>query len=242
MPRYEDPRFQIVFERNPSRSFASFSRYYNHVFGDIRFRGRAVLDIGGGSGTCTFIAALLGATSVVCLEPENHGSTSGFQDGFVDLARSIHTDNTELRTDTFQEFEAPEQSYDVLILHNSINHLDEPACIDLLRSHDARQKFESYFEKLFRLARLGADLVIADCSSKNLFPMIGIPHPLAKSIEWEKHQPPEVWAEMLQNAGFSDPIIRWTAYASLGRLGEIALGNRLGAFLTTGHFVLRMKR
>ena len=111
-----------------------------------------------------------------------------------------------------------------------------------MRNEEARRKFESYFDKLFRLARPGADVVITDCSSKNLFPMLRLPHPFAKRIEWEKHQPPEVWAGILQKSGFSTPIIKWTSYASLGRIGELVLGNRVGAFLTTGHFVLRMKR
>ncbi len=235
-------KHRLLAERGRWSSYAAFERYFAELFSGVNFTGRRVLDVGGGIGTCSFLAALGGATDVLCLDPEEDGATAGTGATFRELVRALDVENTRIEPATLQSLEAPAARFDVVVLHNSINHLDEQACIDYQRSEQARNSYRACFEKLAHITAPGGDLVIADCTSRNLFPLLGFRHPISRSIEWEKHQPPEVWAEALQRVGFERPEIRWTSYSRLGRLGWTLTANRWAAFLLTGHFVLRMKR
>ena len=237
----EDPRDALVREgRWPSRT--AFDRYHAELFKDVSFADRRVLDVGGGIGTCSFLAAMGGAREIVCLDPEGDGSTTGTGARFRAIATLLGVDNVRLEPATLQTFTAPSGSLDVIIFHNSINHIDEAACVRLGDSGDARRIYRTAFEKLADLASPGADLVIADCTSQNLFPLLGLRHPISRSIEWEKHQPPEVWARELARVGFERPAVRWTSYNRLGSLGWTFTANRWAAFVLTGHFMLHMKR
>lgn len=220
----------------------SFDRYYRALFDGVEFRGRRVLDVGGGFGTCSFLAVAEGASEAICLEPEADGATSGTGAMFRDIAGSLGVGNARVEAQTLQRYVAPAGSFDVVIFHNSINHVEEAACVDLHRSADARRTYRAVFEQVAALCRPGADLIVADCSSKNLFPRLGLRHPISKSIEWEKHQPPELWARELSAVGFVAPRISWTSYTRLGRLGWGLTANRWAAYVLTGHFILHMKR
>ena len=85
-------------------------------------------------------------------------------------------------------------------------------------------------------------MIAADAARRNLFGDLGIPHPIARSLEWEKHQSPKLWASLLEQAGFESPQIRWTAFNTLRRPGQLSLGNRVAAYLLMSGFVLRMTR
>lgn len=65
--------------------------------------------------------------------------------------------------------------------------------------------------------------------------LLGIRNPWAPSIEWNKHQPPGVWARLLENAGFRDPRIRWTPFG----WGSTCA---VGAFFRTSHFTVTAVR
>jgi hypothetical protein len=229
-------------EHSQWSSHWGFERYHAELFNGVSFQNKRVLDVGGGIGTCSFLAVLGGAAEVLCLDPEGDGSNAGSISKFQELARRLDITNARIEVNTVQALRTAPRSFDVIILHNSINHVDEQACIDFEESEAARAKYRVVFEKLADIATGGADLVIADCTSSNIFPMLGLKHPISKSIEWEKHQRPEVWARELEKVGFENPTIRWTAYSRLGALGWALTANRWGAFLLTGHFMLRMRR
>jgi hypothetical protein len=82
----------------------------------------------------------------------------------------------------------------------------------------------------------GAKLVASDISCDSLFARLPLKNPLEPTIEWEKHQTPEKWAALLEDAGFRDPWIRWNSLNTLRRPGRIVLGNRVG--LASGQRVL----
>lgn len=233
---------QTLVERGRWSSRGGFDRYHAALFRGIDFRGRRVLDVGGGLGTCSFLAVAAGASEAICLDPEAAGATSGTGAVFNGLAADLGIDNAHIEPKTLQSYVAPPRSFDVVIFHNSINHVEEAACIELERSEAARRAYRAVFTQVADLSRPGADLIIADCSSRNLFPRLGLRHPISKSIEWEKHQPPEVWAREAAAAGFERPRISWTSYTRLGRLGWIFTANRWAAYVLTGHFILHMKR
>ena len=241
--RSSDDRIrQTLVKRGQWSSRAGFDRYHAALFRGVDFRGRRVLDVGGGVGTCSFLAAAAGASEAICLDPETEGATSGTGTIFNGIAADLGSTNAHIEPKTLQSYTAAPGSFDVVIFHNSINHVEEAACVELQHSEAARAAYRAVFTQVADLCRPGADLIIADCSSQNLFPRLGLRHPISKSIEWNKHQPPEIWARELAAVGFERPEIRWTSYTRLGRLGWALTANRWAAYVLTGHFVLHMKR
>jgi predicted RNA methylase len=220
----------------------AFERYHVALFAGITLKGRRVLDVGGGIGACSFWAAAGGASDVLCLEPGDAGATTGTSQRFEELARELELPNVRLQTVRLQDLDAAPGTFDVIVMNNSVNHLDEEACVALKTSEAARQSYLTVFRRIAELARAHADLVIADCTSNNLFPLLGLRHPISRSIEWHKHHPPEIWAEVLAAVGFEGTKIQWTPYARLGWLGWWLTANRLAAFVLTGHFILKMRR
>lgn len=236
-----DPR-DVLVRRGQWSSRGAFDRYHAALFAGVSFRGRRVLDVGGGVGTCSFFAALDGASEVVCLDPEAEGSTSGTGAIFRETAAELGVTTARIEATTLQSYVAAPGSFDVVIFHNSINHVEEAACVELHRSEASRRIYRAVFQRVADLMAPGGQLVVADCSSKNLFPRLGLKHPISRSIEWEKHQPPEVWARELAAVGFAQPHVGWTSYNRLGALGWRLLANRWAAYVLTGHFTLRMTR
>ena len=224
------------------RCEASLARYDRFLYGDTSFAGASVLDVGGGAGVCSLYASIRGAKRVVCLEPGAAGSTAGVQGPFERMASGLGVDNVEFVATTLQDYEGGEGEFDVVISHNSINHLDERACERLSHDGEARDAYRAIFAKVGALAAPTARVIVADCSSQSLYPRLGLRHPISSDIEWSKHQPPEVWAELLAEVGFSQPRIRWSSYNRLGALGWTLFANRLAAYVLTAHFRLHMDR
>jgi hypothetical protein len=214
----------------------------DYLFDGVDFGGTAVLDIGAGDGASSFYAACNGASSVVSLEPELAGSSSGMTTRFESARDLIHADNVELRAETLQSFDAEGRSFHVLVSIASINHLDEEACIRLHEDEDARRTYLRTFAKLADLARPGAALVVADCARRNAFGDLGVKNPIVPMIEWHKHQSPKFWAGLLEQVGFRRPRIRWNSFNTLRRPGRALLGNRAAAYLLTSGFCLTMER
>jgi SAM-dependent methyltransferase len=212
------------------------------LFDGVDFQGADVLDIGAGDGASSFYAACAGARSVVSLEPEIAGSSSGMTNSFKGARDRIDADNVELLPETLQGFDPAGRSFDVLLSIASINHLDEEACIRLQEDESARRTYLATFSKLAEIARPGSSLVVADCARRNAFGDLGIKNPIVPTIEWQKHQQPAFWAGLLEQVGFANPRIRWSTLNTLRRPGRALLGNRVAAYLSTSGFCLTMKR
>ena len=212
------------------------------LFGKIDFLNRAVLDVGGGSGLYSFYAALMGAARVVCLEPGSHGSSSGAINKFNTMKRTLDISNVVLMPITLQSLSTTNGTFDIILLHNSINHLDETACINLLTHPASRAIYKDIFLKLYALANDGAVLIICDCSRHNFFARLQIRNPFAPTIEWHKHQSPEVWEKLLREVGFAYPHISWSSFNTLRRCGKILTGNRLISYFLISHFCLTMHK
>jgi SAM-dependent methyltransferase len=214
----------------------------DYLFEDTPLEGATVLDIGAGDGRYSFYAAAAGARRVVALEPEMEGSTAGVQAQFRRMADMLGLESVELRTETFQEFEPGEERFDVLFLHAVVNHLDERACTELHRDERARETFRDLFRRLAAMAADGARVILVDVSRRNLFARLPVRNPVEPHIEWEKHQPPERWAALLEDAGFADTRVAWNSFNSLRRPGRLLLGNPVAAwFLTSGFRLTAVK-
>ena len=200
-------------------------------------QGKAVLDIGGGPGLTSLYAATLGARSVCNLEPDLRTKPI-----FEELASVLGFDNARFDPRTFQDFDPGDEKFDLICSHNSVNHLDEDAVVGLPHDPEGLRRYQLMFTKLTDMAAPGAQLIIADCTNCNLFASLGLRNPACPSIAWEKHQPPKVWAAMLQDAGWTEPRIRYTAFNSLGALGRLLMNNPLVNYMTTSHFCLVMRK
>jgi SAM-dependent methyltransferase len=201
-----------------------------------------VLDIGGGKGIHSFYAAWRGAKEVVCLEPETDGSHSGVIEKFQRLSRCLQLHNVTLEQEKVQSFDPKGREFDIILMHNVINHLDETACINLLENEASKVSYKEVFLKINSFSANGSKLVICDCSRYNFFALFKIPNPFVPSIEWHKHQAPEVWIELLREAGYIDSRISWSSFNSLGNLGRVIIGNKIMSYFFTSHFCLMMQK
>jgi len=232
--------FELV-EKNRLYSGKKYLKFkINQIFSGVDFQGKSVLDIGGGKGLFSIYAACMGAGKVVCLEPESSGSTAGSSSVFNDLNKSLDLHNTKLISQTFQEYDPGEEKFDIILLHNSINHLSEKACIGLQNDPACRETYESLFSKLNTLCDIGALLIVCDCSRKNFFNDLNLKNPFAKTIEWEKHQSPSVWRSLLEESGFSFVSLAWTVPNYFGEFGKWLYGNRIGTYFISSTFCLKM--
>jgi hypothetical protein len=218
-------------------------RFYleQYLFKDVDITGMSLIDIGGGCGIFAFFAAINGAKDVVVMEPEVEGSSAGMKKGFDDLkALLCSPENISWTGETLQSYDRVGDKFDIVLMHNSINHLDEESCVVLHENANAQVSYQKIFTRLKYISSLGATYIICDCSNRNLFGDIGLRNPMAKSIEWHKHQPPEVWAALLKKEGFSSRHIEWTTPSFLGRVGRSFFGSKVIAYLWSSHFRLTM--
>ncbi len=235
---------QAAVKAGAARKPQRLQAYFQHIARGIEFANRTFLDIGGGSGVFALYAACQGVRSALCLEPEMEGSTARVTQLFEELkaAASPLGERASLAQVTLQDFCPGNQTFDIVVLNNAINHIDEAACINLLKDARSREVYLELFRKIASFSSPNADLIVTDCSRNNFFGSRGWHNPFAPTIEWHKHQAPETWSELLQEAGFTAPRIRWTPVRCFGRLGRTLLGNRAVAHLMMSHFCLHMKK
>lgn len=211
------------------------------LFKNVDLRNKNVLDIGGGNGLLSNYAAVTGAKRVVLLEPEFDGSHAGIVKVNMDMQEKLALGNiVSFKDETFQNYDNNGLAFDVVLLHNSVNHLDEEACEGLATNLEYQERYCSLFKKMYEMMSPNAILMLCDCSSKNFFPQIGLKNPFWKNIEWHKHQPPEQWIDLLRKVGFTQPRIRWSSYNFLFTPGRILTGNRFVSYFLLSHFSLSM--
>lgn len=208
------------------------------LFDGIPLAGAHVLEVGCGSGAWSLWAALHGAQRVVGIEPGADGSSEGSLDG---LRRSIAIlgleQRIEARTDFLRELEVPEVPYDVVVMYNVINHLDEESVVAVDRNAEARRKYVSCLCDLRGRMHPGSWFIVADCGRDNLWPRLGLASPFVPTIEWHKHQNPQTWIDICSEAGFRSVDLRWSPLQPFPQLTS----NWLVQYLTCSHFVLRFR-
>lgn len=165
---------------------------------------------------------------------------SGSQDesSFLKLQSVLEPEGSVSVVSTrFQEFHS-ESRFDLVVLHNSINHLDEELVSDVHRSDTARAAYREILGRIIAMLKPGGVVLLADCGRLNFFGGLGISNPFAPSIEWNLHQEPSTWVSLLESVGCKCKV-EWNSLSITGRPGRILLGNRCGSFFTTSHFTIR---
>jgi 2-polyprenyl-3-methyl-5-hydroxy-6-metoxy-1,4-benzoquinol methylase len=205
------------------------------VFDRLDLAGKRVLDVGCGPGTWSLWAGLNGAASVLGIEPEAEGSTAGVLDTFRGTVADLRlTERVEGRAAYLQEVTAAEGPFDVAVLYNVINHIDEDA-VQRLPDPGAAAAFTKELDHLATLMAPGGVVVVADVGRTNVWPRLGLTSPFAPTIEWAKHADPDVWTGLFRTSGFGLVDLRWSPHYPLGAL----TANRPVQYLTSSHFVLR---
>src|SRR2546423_1219298 len=208
---------------------------------DLDFRGKAVLDVGAGEGLFSCYIGLQGAATVVALEPELEGAEHHARRMLIERVAALRLRNVTCLADTFQDYAGPDEAFDVIVAHDTINHLDERAVIALHRDEGARASYRGLLRKFYGLLKPGGVCVIADCTRANLFASLGVPNPISPTIEWYKHQSPDLWMRLMRDVGFDRADLHWTYPRRLRLLGRL-LDNRFASFLLESHFVLHGHR
>jgi SAM-dependent methyltransferase len=223
--------------------FRGLDFHARHLLDGVDPRGRHILEVGGGDGIMSLWLLWAGARSVTCLEPEAAGATSGT------LARArmhrselgITDEALRLLPDRFQDYQ-PDRELGIVLLRNSINHLDEPATERLLEDPAARRSYLELFGRVRRMLAPGGHVIMADSGRENVWGWLFTKSPIAPHIEWHKHQEPETWASVLAEAGFTPAPPTWWHPTYRGRALAPFIDNRLVARFLASYFVLRAQR
>lgn len=229
-------------EKNNFYTSGNRLKFYleEYLFKGINFENKTVIDIGGGNGLFSFYAAICGAKKVVVMEPEFDGSTKGIQEQFFKIKNLFPgLDNIEFSTSLFQEYKGNEK-FDIVLMHNSINHLDEEACITITTNKESEKTFLSLLTDLRHICESTAEIIICDCGRSNFFGDLGVYNPFAPAIEWEKHQDPKVWIELFKKVGYTNPKTSWFSYNFMGKPGRVLFGNKIAAYFCHSHFRFTM--
>jgi SAM-dependent methyltransferase len=208
------------------------------LFAGVPLDGASVLEVGCGTGAWALWAALHGARQVIGIEPEAAGSTSNT---LVTFRRNIETlglkDQVSARNCFLHQLPAQRRPFDVVVMFNVINHLDEDAVVVMHRDQAAFERFVSALKDLRGRVRRGAWIIVADCTRENFWPRLGMRSPLAPNIDWEKHQDPQTWSRAFEQAGFERVDLRWSPLQPFLR----ATSNKFVQYFTASHFVLRFR-
>jgi cyclopropane fatty-acyl-phospholipid synthase-like methyltransferase len=190
-----------------------FARCCRQLFRNIDLRGKSVLEIGCGKGLFVIWAALHGAREAIGLEPFAEGAfdASTCYSDFRSMAHQLGVTRAQILPATVQEFDTPGDSFDLVLSVASINHLDEKSCVKLHESPLAVQAYEKIFRRIARMMKRGGTLIVMDAGRRNFFADLGLTNPMSPNIEWFKHRQPRYWSQLLENCGFGDASIRWSA-------------------------------
>lgn len=237
----------IVIEENlfKAKFFSSKEKLrfnLENLYRGIDLREKRILDIGGGYGLHSFYAGCKGANEVICLEPALEGSDSLVIEKFHTLQSRLGLDQVKLQTKTFQEFDNGGKQFDLVLSHYSINHFDQEACITLRNNKESQKIYAKISTKLNSILKPGGLIIVCDCSSRNFFAWLGLKNPFAPTITWYLHHPPEIWINLLKNAGFSNPIIEWTTFGEFKKFGRFLLGYKSISYFLNSHFCFRMNK
>ncbi|MDI6773164.1 MAG: class I SAM-dependent methyltransferase [bacterium] len=224
-----------------------WARWLTHVYRGVDFHGKTVLDVGAGNGVHALHAAAAGAAMVVCLEP---GAAGGNPAALQTLQRRSRLAAAHglpsfgIETIPFDDFPSTRQ-FDVILCFAVINHFAEDLVPRLPTDSVATAYYTGIFGKLSRHLTNRGLLVVSDVSPRNalrlLAEFLGIPHPLAPTINLRSHQPPEVWVDLARAGGLAVRGLRWIIHRRL-----LPFGGRLvwliGRGLLTSHFTLFFER
>ena len=235
--------FSILDKGNYYSNRKRFEFSVNQLYRTVdSFKGKRVLDIGGGNGIFSIYTLCKGASQLVNIEPLLDGSTQTRSNEFNQMVKDMEFPDAKMLPCTFQDYDSEGSEFDIILSHASINHLDAEACINLKNDENAIKKYNDIFDKISDLLSPEGQLIIYDCSNYNVFPILKITNPFMSTIEWNKHHSPMFWYNIMKKSGFIEPEILWPAPNRLHNIGKFFLSNKFCSFFITSVFILSVKK
>lgn len=216
------------------KSTARYVARANFLFDTLNLQGKRVLEVGCGKGALVAWAALQGAAFVLGLEPEEDGSVSGSYNTLKKVVSRLSLDTVEISPTRLDNLSSSEP-FDIVILYNVINHLDENAVMNLHTNPASYDIFLKIAERIKSVTARKGVLILADAARSNLWGDLGVRSPFARTIEWTKHQNPTTWQRLFEHAGFKMLDLRWSYLYPLGKWSS----NFLIHYITSSHFAMR---
>ena len=214
--------------------YKNFEFYLNNTFQDIDFKDKNVLDIGSGNGIFSFYAKICGARKVICLEPSLDGSSNNNNYIFNLIKKNFKFKDVTYLAENVQDY-ITYQKFDLIILKDSINHIDEESCINLKKSNIFKNNYINLFNKIYGLMSTNANIFISDCSNKNFFDDLNLKNPFVSDIEWFKHQDPNEWIKLMKITNYNIDSLKWSSINSLRFLKNFN-NNKIISYFTSSNF------
>lgn len=235
-------KYQHIVECVGRHSVRSYKFRCSFLFKGIELENTSVLDVGCGKGDLALWTALNGARYVLGIEPEAEGGTTGTYNTFKNLITDLQLSKVVNASDKYLNEinlkSLPVEGFDIAILYNVINHLDEKSVARLNYDNNAVDGYTSHIKQLHSLMNDRAIIIVADCGRRNFGDSFGMKFPMTKNINWQLHQEPEIWIKIFEMAGFSLLDLRWSPIYPF----KILTSNRFINYLTISHFVLRFQK
>ena len=217
--------------------------HIEYVFGDYDFKGKRVLDVGGGAGLLRFWSLPNGASSsAVLLEPELEGCTLGIISSIQINAHALRVEDkfVHLRT-TIQDYLASHSgitAFDFIVYANSVNHINEHTVENFFLEPTIRNFHIDHFRQLAKITTVtNTRLFLTDYSCYNFFDNLPPTNLLEPAIEWIKHLSPSDWMQVLEEVSFSNFVMKWFSPNSPSWISPF-VSNKIVNYLTFSFFSL----
>jgi SAM-dependent methyltransferase len=246
MKKMEKELLAFLENKHGTRFVSRLEYYFNHYFDSFDLENRSVLDIGAGCGYLAALCLAHGSCRVVALEPESDGSTGGVNKQFTHLAESVAmSDGIEYLPISFEKFitTGKKETFDYILMCNVINHIDEDAVtkLHLPDADSERKRYINTFKEIHNLLADTGVLLVSDAGRYNFWNSIGLRFPACPTIEWSKHQDPDVWKALLSEADFASLVVKWLPLYRL-RYFKAIVGQKLVAQCLNSHFLIRARK
>lgn len=220
--------------------FKNFLFYLKNTFSRINFKDKTILDVGSGNGIFSFYFIINGAKEVVCLEPSLDGSDNNNENIFLSIVNEFRFTNIKFINQSLQNY-ITNKRFDLIVMKDSINHINEDACINLKKNNYNRKIYIDIFNKINSLMLPDSQIFLSDASSKNFFGDLKIKNPFVGEIEWFKHQEPNIWISLMKESDFDIKFLDWSSINSLQFLGKMS-NSKLISYFTSSNFRIIAKK
>lgn len=234
--------FQKKLKDSGLKRVFGYSFYFNnYIFEGIDLRDKTLLDLGGGNGIASFFAYHK-EKSCKCtvVDPYLDGSHDQMRLQFNNLSK--FNDNAVTLHNDYVDTLPENSKFDLILMHNSINHIGEDIVCDIDTNKDSQIEYSRRLAKILDRAKSNATIIVADCSSKNLWNDLKIKNILAPTIDWNLHKPPSVWQKLIEDLRCEHIRTKWTARREFLLLGKLLLSNRFASYMINSSFVSIYKK
>ena len=159
----------LLSEAGITRSNGYDFYFSSYIYKDINLDGKKILDIGGGNGLASFHALDNSSScSAWVVDPIAEGSNELMFEQYESMKKNYDPGRINFHRDYVDTLLEP-NTFDIIVMHNTINHIGEDILEDINNSSEAYAEYVSRLKTI--LDRLSSDgtLIVADCGSKNFF-------------------------------------------------------------------------